>query len=216
MSSNNSQKSTVNVLGSGNDTRVNQYNITVYAKDVLSIPNELREEIIDALEGELVHSEINVFLCYPNIVQDENFNSSIRKLKMELGKIDAVVYEGGGKQALPGTDSIYVHIAELDFIKKKCDSIIIFVLDELTLSQITLISYYKVTKEIKKPDLIVISNDKVKNLDKFFSLGVMQYCNDNDIKIFDINEIEDDKVDNIIRRIRNKKLISKNKGLLGG
>ncbi|MDD8372667.1 hypothetical protein LAW74_23610, partial [Escherichia coli] len=111
---------------------------------------------------------------------------------------------------------LYTHIAELNFIKKKCDSIIIFVLDELTLSQITLISYYKVTKDIKKLDLIVIFNDKIKNLDKFFSLGVIQYCDDNSIKIFDITDIENEKIDNIIRRIRNKKLISKDKGLLGG
>lgn len=89
-------------------------------------------------------------------------------------------------------------------------------MDELTLSQITLISYYKVTKDIKKLDLIVIFNDKIKNLDKFFSLGVIQYCDDNSIKIFDITDIENEKIDNIIRRIRNKKLISKDKGLLGG
>ncbi|MCP6183059.1 hypothetical protein NL435_27280, partial [Klebsiella pneumoniae] len=84
--------------------------------------------------------------------------------------------------------------------------------DELTLSQITLISYYKITKDIKNPDLIVICNDKIKNLDRFFSLGVLQYCDDNSIKIFDISDIEDEKIENIIRRVRNKKLVSKNKG----
>ena len=216
MSNNNSQKSTINVIGSNNDAKVNQYNISIYANDVLSIPNEIREGIVDALENELVHSELNIFLCYPNKLQDKHFDSCIKNLKTELIKIDAVVYEGGGKQPLPETESLYTHIAELDFIKKKCDSIIIFVLDELTLSQITLISYYKVTKDIKKLDLIVIFNDKIKNLDKFFSLGVIQYCDDNSIKIFDITDIENEKIDNIIRRIRNKKLISKDKGLLGG
>ncbi|EPE5169037.1 hypothetical protein ACSJES_003174 [Yersinia enterocolitica] len=216
MSSSNSQKSRVNVIGSNNDTKVNLFNIAIYASDVLSIPNELRENIIDALEDELVHSDLNVFLCYPNILEDKSFDLCIQNLKSELSKIDAVVYEGGGKQTLPDTDSVYMHIAELDFIKKKCDSIIIFVLDELTLSQITLISYYKVTKDIKNPDLIVICNDKIKSFDRFFSLGVLQYCDDNSIKIFDITDIENEKIDNIIRRVRNKKLISKNKGLLGG
>ncbi|EMH4164255.1 hypothetical protein RJ498_003564 [Pluralibacter gergoviae] len=216
MSNNNSQKSTITVIGSNNDAKVNQYNISIYANDVLSIPNEIREGIVDALENELVHSELNIFLCYPNKLQDNYFDSCIKNLKTELIKIDAVIYEGGGKQSLPETESIYAHIAELDFIKKKCDSIIIFVLDELTLSQITLISYYKVTNDIKKLDLIVIFNDKIKNLDKFFSLGVIQYCDDNSIKIFDITDIENEKIENIIRRIRNKKLISKDKGLLGG
>ena len=61
-----------------------------------------------------------------------------------------------------------------------------------------------------------ICNDKIKNLDRFFSLGVLQYCDDNSIKIFDISDIEDEKIENIIRRVRNKKLVSKNKGLLGG
>ncbi|QLZ76252.1 hypothetical protein [Citrobacter sp. RHBSTW-00107] len=149
-------------------------------------------------------------------MKDKLFDSCINNLKTELSKIDAVIYEGGGKQTLPDTESVYIHIAELDFINKKCDSIIIFVLDELTLSQITLISYYKITKDIKNPDLIVICNDKIKNLDRFFSLGVLQYCDDNSIKIFDISDIEDEKIENIIRRVRNKKLVSKNKGLLGG
>lgn len=101
-------------------------------------------------------------------MKDKLFDSCIKNLKTELSKIDAVIYEGGGKQTLPDTESVYIHIAELDFINKKCDSIIIFVLDELTLSQITLISYYKITKDIKNPDLIVICNDKIKNLDRFF------------------------------------------------
>ena len=215
MSSSNSQKSRLNIIGSNNETNVNQFNISIYASDVLSIPNELRENIIDELEGELVHSELNVFLCYPNILEDKSFNSCIKNLKAELSKIDAIVYEGGGKETLPDTENIYIHLAELDFIKRKCDSIIIFVLDELTLSQITLISYYKITKDIKNPDLIVIYNDKIKKLDRFFSLGVLQYCDDNNIKIFDISDIENEKVENIIRRVRNKKLISKNKGLLG-
>ncbi|WP_234096633.1 hypothetical protein [Citrobacter portucalensis] len=216
MSNSNAQKSNVNILGSNNETKVNQFNISIYANDVLSITNELRENIIDTLEGELVNSELNVFLCYPNILKDKLFDSCINNLKTELSKIDAVIYEGGGKQTLPDTESVYIHIAELDFINKKCDSIIIFVLDELTLSQITLISYYKITKDIKNPDLIVICNDKIKNLDRFFSLGVLQYCDDNSIKIFDISDIEDEKIENIIRRVRNKKLVSKNKGLLGG
>ncbi|HEI3497812.1 TPA: hypothetical protein SI359_004094, partial [Escherichia coli] len=129
MSNNNSQKSTINVIGSNNDAKVNQYNISIYANDVLSIPNEIREGIVDALENELVHSELNIFLCYPNKLQDKHFDSCIKNLKTELIKIDAVVYEGGGKQPLPETESLYTHIAELDFIKKKCDSIIIFVLD---------------------------------------------------------------------------------------
>lgn len=168
MSNSNAQKSNVNIIGSNNETKVNQFNISIYANDVLSITNELRENIIDTLEGELVNSELNVFLCYPNILKDKLFDSCIKNLKTELSKIDAVIYEGGGKQTLPDTESVYIHIAELDFINKKCDSIIIFVLDELTLSQITLISYYKITKDIKNPDLIVICNDKIKISIVFF------------------------------------------------
>ncbi|EEL7631044.1 hypothetical protein GIZ64_16545, partial [Salmonella enterica] len=133
MSNSNAQKSNVNIIGSNNETKVNQFNISIYANDVLSITNELRENIIDTLEGELVNSELNVFLCYPNILKDKLFDSCIKNLKTELSKIDAVIYEGGGKQTLPDTESVYIHIAELDFINKKCDSIIIFVLDELTL-----------------------------------------------------------------------------------
>ena len=169
MSNSNAQKSNVNIIGSNNETKVNQFNISIYANDVLSITNELRENIINTLEGELVNSELNVFLCYPNILKDKLFDSCIKNLKTELSKIDAVIYEGGGKQTLPDTESVYIHIAELDFINKKCDSIIIFVLDELTLSQITLISYYKITKDIKNPDLIVICNDKIKNLPEDFN-----------------------------------------------
>ncbi len=216
MSSSNSQQSKITVIGGNNDTTVNQFNISIYANDVLSIPNHIRENIREVLEDELISSDLNVFLCYPNNPATHSISSCIQNLKTELEKIDAVIYEGGGKQVLPDTESVYIHIAELDFIKKKCDSIIIFALDELTLSQITLISYYKVTKEVKKPDLIVICNDEIKNLDRFFSLGVFQYCDDNSIKIFDINEIENKNIDIIIRRVRNKKLISKDKGLLGG
>lgn len=84
MSNNNSQKSTINVIGSNNDAKVNQYNISIYANDVLSIPNEIREGIVDALENELVHSELNIFLCYPNKLQDKHFDSCIKNLKTEL------------------------------------------------------------------------------------------------------------------------------------
>lgn len=61
MSNSNAQKSNVNIIGSNNETKVNQFNISIYANDVLSITNELRENIIDTLEGELVNSELNVF-----------------------------------------------------------------------------------------------------------------------------------------------------------
>ncbi|WP_220386226.1 hypothetical protein, partial [Klebsiella pneumoniae] len=73
MSNSNAQKSNVNIIGSNNETKVNQFNISIYANDVLSITNELRENIINTLEGELVNSELNVFLCYPNILKDKLF-----------------------------------------------------------------------------------------------------------------------------------------------
>lgn len=101
MSNSNAQKSNVNILGSNNETKVNQFNISIYANDVLSITNELRENIIDTLEGELVNSELNVFLCYPNILKDKLFDSCINNLKTELSKIDAVIYEGEESKLCP-------------------------------------------------------------------------------------------------------------------
>jgi hypothetical protein len=216
MANSNSQHSKDTVLGTNNETVVNQINISIFSNDHSSLTDDLKKEIRSVLEGELINSELRVFLCYPNINKDEESTSCIENLRNELNSINAVVFEGGGKQNLPDTESVYIHIAELDFIKRNCDSIVIFALDEITLSQITLISYYKITREVKSPDLIVIYNNHVKSLDRFFSLGVFQYCDDNNIKIFDIADVQDQKIEVLIRRIKNKKLISKDKGLLGG
>lgn len=51
MSNSNAQKSNVNIIGSNNETKVNQFNISIYANDVLSITNELRENIINTLNN---------------------------------------------------------------------------------------------------------------------------------------------------------------------
>lgn len=216
MTSSNSQTSKITVVGKDNETTVNQFNISIFSSNPSSITDDLKREIRGVLEEEFIKSELRVFLCYPNKDKDQDSTLCIQHLKSELENINAVIFEGGGKQNLPDTESVYTHIAELDFIKRNCDTIVIFALDELTLSQITLISYYKITKEVKFPDLIVIYNDEIQQLDRFFSLGVFQYCDDNNIKIFNMNELQEQKIEILLRRIKNKKLISKDRGLLGG
>lgn len=215
---NKNQSSKINIFGSGNETKVQQIDISIFVASGSEISNELRKEIRDTLEVELINTNLSVLLCYPNRLTDAVIQQCITNLKDELKKLDAIIYEGGGKQKLPQINSAYSHISELDFIKKNCDSVVVFVFvfDELTLSQITLISYYFISKVIKTPDIIIIHNDYIKNLDKFFSSGIFQYCDDNNIKTFNINEIQNEKMEELIRRIRNKKLVSKNNGLLGG
>lgn len=185
--------------------------------DTSDIENRLINEVRNAFREEFVSTEYNILLCYPNSdINDESTLKTIKYIKDKLDDMGAVVYEGGGKTTLPKTQITYPHLAELEFIKTiKCDTVIIFALDDITLSQLTLISYYKVTKQIHSTDMIIISNDTLKNSDVFLSNGAFQYCDDNNCKLYSLDSLDDVGLQSVISRIENKKIIQRHGGLLG-
>ncbi|EJP1070533.1 hypothetical protein NVD53_003863, partial [Salmonella enterica] len=146
------QKIKSTVVGTGNTTIIAQVIVNTNSPDIdtNAIQNTLINEIRSSLKEEFVSTEYNILLCYPNkLIRDEPTLKIIKEIKQKLDKMGAKVYEGGGKTALPKTQITYPHLAELEFIKTvKCDTVIIFALDEVTLSQLTLISYFKVSKKI--------------------------------------------------------------------
>lgn len=208
-----------NVIGANNRTTINQVIVNVNNPffDSKSLSESLAKEIKAKLTDEFVSTDYNILLCYPNKeIDDKSTIATINKIKDELKELEAFVYEGGGKASLPNTDIAYPHIAELEFIKTiRCDTIIIFALDEVTISQLTLISYFKISKEIYSTDMIIISNDELKNSDNFFASGIFQYCDDNNCKLISLTSINETGVRSVIDRIINKKIIQRKAGLLG-
>lgn len=159
----------------------------------------------NALINEFLSKKNSVLLCYPN-KDDEVLKPIIEKLKAGLYTIEANIFEGSGKTQLPDVQG-YPHIAEVDFIKNlKCDSIIIFVMDELTLSQLTLLSYYKIESNIQHVDIIAIPSDNIYNYDKFLSNGLIQYCDDNDCKVIKLSNLDDAEVERVIARVKSRKM----------
>lgn len=207
------------VVGANNTTIIAQVIVNASNQhiDVNAIQNSLIKEIRSSLKEEFVSTEYNILLCYPNkIIRDEPTIRIIEELKQKLNDMGAIVYEGGGKAALPKTQIMYPHLAELEFIKTvKCDTVIIFALDEVTLSQLTLISYFKVSKKIDTTDMIIISSDDLKNSDVFLSNGTFQYCDDNNCKLYSLGSLDDAGLNSVISRIENKKIIQRKGGLLG-
>ncbi|EIJ7379381.1 TPA: hypothetical protein ACNFPO_002786 [Citrobacter freundii] len=213
------QKIKSTVVGTGNTTIIAQVIVNTNSPDIdtNAIQNTLINEIRSSLKEEFVSTEYNILLCYPNkLIRDEPTLKIINEIKQKLDKMGAKVYEGGGKTALPKTQITYPHLAELEFIKTvKCDTVIIFALDEVTLSQLTLISYFKVSKKIDSTDMIIISSDTLKNSDIFLSNGTFQYCDDNNCKLYSLNSLDDAGLKSVIARIENKKIIQRKGGLLG-
>lgn len=207
------------VIGANNRTTINQVIVNVNNPffDSKALSESLAEEIKAKLTDEFVSTDYNILLCYPNKeIDDKPTIDTINKIKDELKELGAFVYEGGGKASLPNTDIAYPHIAELEFIKTiRCDTIIIFALDEVTISQLTLISYFKISKEIYSTDMIIISNDELKNSDNFFTSGILQYCDDNNCKLISLTSINETGVRSVIDRIINKKIIQRKAGFLG-
>lgn len=207
------------VIGANNRTTINQVIVNVNNPffDSKALSESLAEEIKAKLTDEFVSTDYNILLCYPNKeIDDKPTIVTINKIKDELKELGAFVYEGGGKANLPNTDIAYPHIAELEFIKTiRCDTIIIFALDEVTISQLTLISYFKISREIYSTDMIIISNDELKNSDNFFASGIFQYCDDNNCKLISLASINETGVKSVIDRIINKKIIQRKAGLLG-
>lgn len=207
------------VVGKNNTTIITQVIVNANSPhiDTNAIKNSLIDEIRSSLKEEFVSAEYNILLCYPNKeIDDEATLKVIEEIKQKLDRMGAKVYEGGGKTVLPKTQITYPHLAELEFIKTvKCDTVIIFVLDEVTLSQLTLISYFKVSTKIDSTDIIIISSDTLKNSDIFLSNGTFQYCDDNNCKLYSLNSLDDDGLKSVISRIENKKIIQRKGGLLG-
>ncbi|WP_409075032.1 hypothetical protein ACF2G4_14505 [Pantoea sp. C3] len=213
------QKIKSTVVGANNKTVIVQVNVNANSQgvDTTAIENRLIDEVRNAIKEEFVSTEYNILLCYPNSeINDESTLKTIKHIKEKLDDMGAVVYEGGGKTALPKTQITYPHLAELEFIKTiKCDTVIIFALDDITLSQLTLISYYKVSKKIHATDMIIISNETLKNSDVFLSNGAFQYCDDNNCKLYSLDSLDDAGLQSVISRIENKKIIQRQGGLLG-
>lgn len=213
------QKIKSTVVGANNTTIIAQVIVNANSPniDTNAIQKTLINEIRSSLKEEFVSTEYNILLCYPNkVIHDKVTLKIIEEIKQELYKMGAKVYEGGGKTALPKTQITYPHLAELEFIKTvKCDTVIIFALDEVTLSQLTLISYFKVSKKIDNTDMIIISSDTLKNSDIFLSNGAFQYCDDNNCKLYSLNSLDDAGLKSVISRIENKKIIQRKGGLLG-
>lgn len=213
------QKIKSTVVGANNTTIIAQVIVNTNSPniDTDAIQKSLISEIRNSLKEEFVSTEYNILLCYPNkVIRDEPTLKIIEEIKQKLDNMGAIVYEGGGKTALPKTQITYPHLAELEFIKTiKCDTVIIFALDEVTLSQLTLISYFKVSKKIDSTDMIIISCDDLKNSDVFLSNGTFQYCDDNNCKLYSLNSLDDAGLKSVISRIENKKIIHRKGGLLG-
>lgn len=213
------QKIKSNVVGANNTTIIAQVIVNANNPNINTdeIQNRLINEIRNSLKEEFVSTEYNILLCYPNKeIRDEPTLKIIEEIKQKLYNMGALIYEGGGKIALPKTEITYPHLAELEFIRTvKCDTVIIFALDEVTLSQLTLISYFKVSKKIDSTDMIIISSDELKNSDVFLSNGAFQYCDDNNCKLYSLNSLDDAGLKSVISRIENKKIIQRKGGLLG-
>ncbi|EKN4055541.1 hypothetical protein ACOQH3_002382 [Yersinia enterocolitica] len=213
------QKIKSTVVGANNTTIIAQVIVNTNSPniDTNAIKERLINEIRSSLKEEFVSTEYNILLCYPNkVIRDELTLKIIEEIKQKLDNMGAIVYEGGGKIPLPKTQITYPHLAELEFIKAvKCDTVIIFALDEVTLSQLTLISYFKVSKKIDSTDMIIISSDTLKDSDVFLSNGTFQYCDDNNCKLYSLNSLDDAGLKSVISRIENKKIIQRKGGLLG-
>lgn len=203
--------SLISIKNKGNGNTFNI--IQIDGKNVDDISNQLGflglniiDDTNNALVNEFLSGNNNVLLCYPN-KEDESLEPIIAKIKDGLLSIGANIFEGSGKIQLPDVQG-YPHIAEIDFIKNlKCDSIIIFVLDELTLSQLTLLSYYKIESNVQHVDIIAIPSDNIFNYDKFLSNGLIQYCDDNDCKVIKLSTLDDAEVERVIARVKNRKMI---------
>lgn len=208
------------VVGANNTTIIAQVIVNTNSNDIDT--SEIRKNLIDEIRGslkeEFVSTEYNILFCYPNKeIHDESTLKVIGEIKSSLEALGAIVYEGGGKTPLPRTQITYPHLAELEFIKTiKCDTVIIFALDEVTLSQLTLISYFKVSQKIESTDMIIISSDNLKDGDVFLSRGAFQYCDDHNCKLYSLSALDEVGLKSVISRIENKKIIQRKGGLLGG
>lgn len=214
-----SQKINSVILGSNNSTTLTQVVVNVNSHFVNQelLVEQLKEEIKDALENEFSESDHNILLCYPNKkIDNKTVSYSIDKIKKHLEEKGASVYEGGGKSALPIESVGYSHLSELEFIRKtNCDTVIIFALDELTLSQLTLISHFKISRKLELTDVVVISSEDFKNSDQFLLNGAFKYCSDNNCSVISLDSLGDKEIKSIIDRIVNKKIIQRKNGLLG-
>lgn len=214
-----SQKINSAVIGSNNNTNLVQLTVNVNSpfvdKDLLA--KQLIGEIQGTLKSEFAESGYNILLCYPNKkIDDDITNCSIAKIKTDLQGIGASVYEGGGKTILPINSVGYSHLSELEFIiQAKCDTVIIFAIDEVTLSQLTLISHFKISRKLEQTDVIIISSDEFKNSDNFLLDGTFKYCSDHQCNIISLDSFGENEIKLIIDRIINKKIIQRKNGLLG-
>jgi hypothetical protein len=214
-----SQKINSAIFGSNNNTKLTQVVVNVNNPfvDQSLLAKQLTAEIKDALENEFAESGHNILLCYPNKKIDcEVANYSIAEIKKHLEEKGASVYEGGGKSELPIESVGYSHLSELEFIRKtKCDTVIIFAMDEVTLSQLTLISHFKISRKLDLTDVVIISSEDFRNSDKFLTDGAFKYCSDNHCTVISLESFGDDEIKMIIDRIVNKKIIHRKNGLLG-
>lgn len=218
-SSEQSQKISSAIFGSHNSTKLVQVVVNVNSSfvDQELLTKQLTAEIKGMLENEFSESEYNVLLCYPNKkIDDEIVIHSIDKIKKNLEEKGANVYEGGGKSILPIGNVGYSHLLELDFIlNTKCDTVIIFAMDEVTLSQLTLISHFKISRRLELTDVVIISSEDFKNSDKFLLDGAFKYCSDNNCAVISLDSFGDNEINSIIERIVTKKIIQRKNGLLG-
>lgn len=209
MSGNKGELINIRNKGDGNTFNIIQINgggVPDISKKLGFLGLDIIDNTKKSLVSEFFSGDNNVLLCYPN-KEDKMLEPIIKKIKDGLSNIGANIFEGSGKAQLPDVQG-YPHIAEIDFIKNlKCDSIIIFVLDELTLSQLTLLSYYKIESNIQHVDIIAIPSDSIFNYDKFLSNGLIQYCDDNNCKVIKLSTLDDAEVERVIARVKNRKMI---------
>lgn len=221
-SSNNKLSIKSTILGKDNTANFLQIdtlvvNVRSDHPDSTAIAQKIASDVRGALEEEFGSSHYNILLCYPNKkINDQLVIDAIENIKSKLVEIGAMIYEGGGKSILPKTEVTYPHLAELEFIKiTECDTVIIFVFDEITISQLSLISHFKISNNIDRTDIIIISSPQFKNSDQFISSGAFQYCEDKGCKLMDLETLDEIGVKSIATRITNKKIIQRRGGLLG-
>lgn len=207
------------IFGSNNTTKLTQVVVNVSSHFVNQelLAKQLTEEIKGALESEFTESEHTILLCYPNKkIDNEHVSHAINKIKENLEQKGANVYEGGGKSVLPTENVGYSHLSELEFIRKtSCDTVIIFALDEITLSQLTLISHFKISRNLDLTDVVIISSEDFKNSDQFLLNGAFKYCSDHNCSVISLDSFGDDEMKFIVDRVVNKKIIQRKNGLLG-
>lgn len=174
-----------------------------------TLPTEilLEAEGIIAKEGE--EREYKILLC-PCSESDLNILNVYKELKGELIKQGFILYESSPEFY---EDSSYWHLDEANFIvNKNCSSIIIFLGDNKTLSQLSLFTFLLSHKDMKLNELDICIISIADTNERYFMDGCLLYANDNIPKRYDIKYLQDNGVQEIVTYLVRKRSVYNNSG----